>query len=124
MIPLTPEMAARLHDFVKDHKPSQSVFGLGAPWISMKIHYFAKKVGLTKMHTHALRHKFAQDLLEAGVDLKSIQALMGHEYLNTTEGYLSFTDQRLHEAIKKREQHKATGVANDWVIARESGVKA
>ena len=74
MIPLSPDMADRLHSFTKDHKPGQSVFGLGAPWISMKVKYYAKKAGLPNMHTHALRHKFATDLLESGVDLRAVQA--------------------------------------------------
>lgn len=72
----------------------------------MKIKQFAKKAGLTKMHTHALRHNFATDLLESGVNIKAVQALLGHQNLNTTEVYLSLTDQRLYEAIEKRDQHK------------------
>jgi integrase/recombinase XerD len=120
MIPLTADMANRLHAFVKDHKPGQSVFGLGAPRISMKVKQFAKKAGLTKMHTHALRHKFAQDLLESGVDIKAVQAMLGHKNLNTTEVYLSLTDQRLHDAIKKREQYKTAGQALNKVPDGES----
>ena len=55
----------------------------------MKIKQFAKKAGLTDFHTHTLRHKYATDLLEAGVNIKVVQTLLGHENLNTTEVYLS-----------------------------------
>ena len=116
MIPLSDDMAKRLHAFVKDHKPGQSVFGLGAPSISMKIKQFARKAGLPHIHAHSLRHKFATDLLEAGVDLKVVQALMGHENLNTTEVYLSLTDERLHDAIRKRDQHKNEARAGKSMI--------
>ena len=111
MIPLSSDMANRLQSFVKDHKPGQSVFGLGPPWISMKVKQYAIKAGLSNIHTHTLRHKFATDLLESGVDLKVVQALLGHQNLNTTEVYLSLTDQRLHDAIAKRDQHKTTSQA-------------
>jgi len=109
MVPLSPDLADSLQAFVKEHKPGQSVFGLGTPWISMKIKYYAQKAGLNNMHTHALRHKFATDLLEAGVNIKAVQALLGHINLNTTEKYLSLTDERLYEAINKRDQYKING---------------
>jgi integrase len=121
MVPLTPDLARRLHALAKDVKPGQTLFGLGAPWISMKIKQLAKKAGLTQMHTHALRHKFATDLLESGVNIKAVQALLGHQNLNTTEVYLSLTDQRLFEAIQKRDQHKPAGSPIDGVQSGRGG---
>lgn len=56
-------------------------------WIFELIKKEGKKVGLYKLHPHALRHAFATHLLNAGMDLRSIQDLLGHKSLATTQRY-------------------------------------
>jgi integrase/recombinase XerD len=46
-----------------------------------------------------MRHTFATTLLDRGVDLKTVQDLMGHGHIRTTERYLHSTDDRKVEAI-------------------------
>ena len=106
VIPLSPPTALRLRNFIEGKKPDQKVFGLKAPSITMKIKTFARRAGLDDLHTHALRHKFATDLLEHGADVRSVQHLLGHENLSTTQIYLSVTDKRLREAVNLLDETK------------------
>jgi integrase/recombinase XerD len=106
MIPLTPALAMRLQNFIKDMMPDEKVFKLKPVCITMKIKQFARKAGLENFHTHTMRHKFATDLLEAGTNIKVLQELLGHARLDTTEVYLSVVNQSLHEAVKLLDKRK------------------
>ena len=53
-----------------------------------------------RIHPHVIRHTFATTLLDNGNDLKTVQALMGHSHIRTTETYLHSTDDRKVEAIQ------------------------
>ncbi len=65
------------------------------------VKHYAIQAGITRKVTpHVIRHSFATDLLENGADLRSVQALLGHQNIATTQVYTHVTDKHLHEIHK------------------------
>ena len=73
------------------------------------IKYYAAKAGITRKVTpHVIRHAFATDLLGNGADLRSVQALLGHANIATTQVYTHVTDAHLKEVHKRFHSKKDT----------------
>lgn len=69
--------------------------------VERMIKHYAMKAGITRKVTpHVIRHSFATDLLQNGADLRSVQALLGHANIATTQVYTHVTDKHLREVHK------------------------
>lgn len=71
------------------------------------IKQLAKKINLQKtISPHTFRHSFATHLLENGADLRSIQLMLGHESITTTEIYMHVDRTHLKEVLTKYHPRK------------------
>jgi integrase/recombinase XerD len=106
------------------HRPELFLNARGGPLTRagafLILRKLAEKAGLDphRVHPHLLRHSFATHLLEGGADLRSVQEMLGHADLSTTELYTHVTDKRrrqlyfqAHPHARRRttEEHVATG---------------
>ena len=75
-----------------------SLFLLTPRSVERLVKHYAAKAGLSKKVTpHSIRHSFATDLLVNGADIRSVQALLGHSNITTTQIYTHITDKQLRE---------------------------
>lgn len=86
----------------KKHLDKQESIRLTPRSVERIIKYYALKAGISKKVTpHVIRHSFATDLLSNGADLRSVQSLLGHANITTTQIYTHVTDKHLRDIHKK-----------------------
>jgi integrase/recombinase XerD len=109
-VPLSPVLLETLREYWRWMRPKTYLFpGTEKGWradrpITAKMiwaaaEYAAKKAGIKKhVSPHILRHSYATHQLEAGMDLKTLQVLLGHDDLATTSRYLHLSKKHLEGA--------------------------
>ena len=110
LVPYGEKAAEALNIYLRDRKRSDSkkVFlsnrgsqiTRGAFWQRIKV-YIKRENLKSSISPHTLRHAFATHLLNRGADLRSVQILLGHSDLSTTQIYTHIAKQRLGEILKK-----------------------
>jgi site-specific recombinase XerD len=87
---------------LKKNSENQETKRLTSRSIQRIVKFYAAKAGIVKdVHPHTLRHSFATDLLSNGADIRSVQTMLGHSSITTTQIYTHITNQQLKDVHKK-----------------------
>ena len=108
------------------HRPELFLNARGGPLTRagafLILRKLAEKAGLDpqRVHPHLLRHSFATHLLEGGADLRSVQEMLGHADLSTTELYTHVTDRRRRELYYRAHPHARKRSTEDQLVDRST----
>lgn len=115
VIPIYPAAVKALHDYISKARdkmiehPDESALFVNVSGERMSrqgfwkiVKSYQEKAGIKKEITpHTLRHSFAAHLLENGADLRSIQEMLGHADISSTQVYVSLVKNRLEDVYKR-----------------------
>jgi site-specific recombinase XerD len=123
-VPLDPDVAAVIQAYLLAERPETGEAKLfvvakgphrgqplSAEGLRRVFRYHRERVGVVVGHPHALRHSFGTALAEAGVDLAVMQALMGHDHVDSSAAYIHLSPAHVRraydEARARQRAHEA-----------------
>lgn len=116
LVPISPALISDIEEYLRYHRTKiklqtrhkDTIFiskrgrGLSREMVFLILKKYAQKAGINKqVSPHTLRHSFATHLLYHGADIRSIQAMLGHESLSTTEIYTHIDTSFLRQTISQ-----------------------
>ncbi len=114
LVPLGQEAAYWVERYCNESRPlllknkicdevfvSQKRSGISRQLAWMIVKEYAEAVGIASLSPHGLRHAFATHLVNHGVDLRSVQMMLGHSDINTTQIYTHVANIRLKNMVDK-----------------------
>jgi site-specific recombinase XerD len=106
LVSLSAVLLDELRQYYREVKPASWLFPgkdrqqpLHAATVQRACQKACQRAGLPRITPHTLRHCYATHLLEAGTDLRLIQALLGHSVVATTVGYTHVTARGLQRVV-------------------------
>jgi integrase/recombinase XerD len=114
IIPIAPRATQTVDEYLKElrphlaHSPEELALFLNArgerltrQGLWQKLKEYAKSVELEGITPHTLRHSFATHMLSGGADLRSVQELLGHANISTTQVYTHLTTNHIRQTYEK-----------------------
>ena len=105
-VPLSPKLLAVLREYWEQYRPAPWLFPgkfPDRPMITAAVRWACRKVAqevpqIPNVTPHSLRHSYATHLMDDGVNLRTIQILLGHSSVSTTAIYTHVSERKLREA--------------------------
>jgi site-specific recombinase XerD len=98
---IDPALFARIGLKQIEGKKQSSNLRITPRTVQRIVKHYALKAGIVKdVHPHTLRHSFATDLIQNGADIRSVQEMLGHSSVTTTQIYTHVTNKQLKEVHK------------------------
>ena len=115
LVPIYPQAAQAVEEYVKEARPQLAAHDGGEKALFLNhrgdrltrqgfwqiLKEYAKKAELSSVTPHTLRHSFATHMLSGGADLRSVQELLGHANISTTQIYTRLTSDHVRRTYKK-----------------------
>ncbi|MBF0488454.1 MAG: tyrosine-type recombinase/integrase [Nitrospirae bacterium] len=97
-IPIIPQLNKILSEYRQD---VGDIFDVQAPQIGRIMKRYLKQAGLSDVKPHDLRHTVGSQLVMAGVDMRTVQELLGHSSITTTLIYSHLSQEHIRKALEK-----------------------
>lgn len=113
-VPLNSEARKALQEWISVRPPSEFLWtvvegtepqALNGRSVQRVLHRYGREAKIDTLTPHVCRHTFAKNLVESGVGLEKVAALLGHSSLNTTRIYITPSERDLEQAVEQLNRH-------------------